>query len=129
MAEMKMEAEQVQASDQTFNPGGNEGMNREIGIDKSAKGHQPQLFGQVGFLALFEERYLLATLLAIGIQVVQQWSGINAVMFYSSRMFKDANVPGPLIQYAVCATGLIIMLITIVSVNSLILLNLFNLIK
>ena len=71
----------------------------------------------VGFGGLFSARYLTATLLAVGVQMAQQLTGINAIMFYSSDMFKRANVKPHFIQYAVCATGLIIVIVTIISVQ------------
>ena len=71
----------------------------------------------VGFVGLFRTRYLMATLLAVGVQMAQQLTGINAIMFYSSDMFKRANVNPDFIQYAVCATGLINVIVTIISVQ------------
>lgn len=92
---------------------------KQAGEDREAK---PELASAstvvtVGFLGLFRERYLMATLLAIGVQMAQQLTGINAIMFYSSDMFKRANVQDNLIQYAVCATGLIVVIVTIISVR------------
>lgn len=65
---------------------------------------------------LFQSRYLMATLLSVGIQMAQQLTGINAVMYYSGSMFEQAKVPEHHIQYAVCFTGLINVVITVCAV-------------
>lgn len=99
---------------------GNQGQAGEVPCEKPS---QPTSFG---FLKLFGPRYWKATALACGIQVTQQWSGINAIMFYSGQMFVRAQVPANMIQYAVCATGLFNVVITIISVRFLLFISLLN---
>ena len=50
------------------------------------------------------------------LQVVQQISGINAVMYYSAQMFNRAEVKFLAIQYGVCIIGLVNFFMTIISV-------------
>ncbi|KAJ8321106.1 hypothetical protein KUTeg_002693 [Tegillarca granosa] len=54
--------------------------------------------------------------IAIMMQVSQQWSGINAVMSYSSFMYKNAGVDKNLVEWVVCLTSTINVLTTIVAV-------------
>lgn len=55
-------------------------------------------------------------LIAVVCQIAQQWSGINAVMSYSSFIFKQANVPVESIPYVIVGQGVINFLATIVAV-------------
>ncbi|KAI0982741.1 hypothetical protein GJ496_000411 [Pomphorhynchus laevis] len=48
---------------------------------------------------------------------VQALSGINAVFFYSGKMFKTAGIPDHYLHYATAVTGLINVIITIVSIQ------------
>jgi predicted MFS family arabinose efflux permease len=51
------------------------------------------------------------------LQLAQALSGINAVFFYSSKMFEKAGIPEHLIPYANIGTGAINVIATIVSVS------------
>lgn len=55
-------------------------------------------------------------IIAVVMQVAQQWSGINAAMSYSIFIFKQANVPEASIPYVIVAQGAINVLATIVAV-------------
>lgn len=61
-----------------------------------------------------ELRWPLIT--ALVIQITQQLSGVNAIFFYSSSIFKTANIPDAYIQYAILSTGVINVLTTIACV-------------
>lgn len=87
-------------------------VNETTSTSKTASSHQ-----QMGFLRLFGRKVLMATLLSVGLQMAQQLSGINAIMFYSSDMFMTAKVPSTLIQYAVAATGLLVILASLATVR------------
>jgi len=56
---------------------------------------------------------LIAT---IAMQILQQWSGINAVFFYSSLIFEDAGVAPSQVPYAVVGTGFINVLMTVLAI-------------
>jgi len=56
---------------------------------------------------------LIAT---IAMQVLQQWSGINAIMFYSALIFQDAGVEPEQVPYAVVGTGVVNVLTTVLAV-------------
>lgn len=55
-------------------------------------------------------------IIACCLQIAQQFSGINAVMSYSSFMYENAGVDLNLIEWIVCLTSLINMLTTIPAV-------------
>jgi predicted MFS family arabinose efflux permease len=55
-------------------------------------------------------------LTTVVLQFAQALSGINAVFFYSSKMFKKAGIPEHIIPYANIGTGLINVLATIVAI-------------
>lgn len=57
----------------------------------------------------------LPLLIAIILQVTQQWSGINAVMMYSGDVFKSAKVDKSQIPYWTCGVGVVNVLATIVA--------------
>lgn len=77
----------------------------------------PAATSQMGIVQLFGKSILMATLLSVGLQMAQQLSGINAIMYYSSDMFESAKVPSGLIQYAVTATGLAIIISSLCGVR------------
>lgn len=58
----------------------------------------------------------LPIIIACALQAGQQASGINAVMSYSSFMYKNAGVPLHTVEWVVCGTSLINMLTTIPAV-------------
>ncbi|KAK7093689.1 solute carrier family 2, facilitated glucose transporter member 1-like [Littorina saxatilis] len=58
----------------------------------------------------------LPVIIACLIQVVQQWSGINAVMSYSAFIFAQASVPILYIPYVIVGTGTINVLCTVIAV-------------
>ena len=110
----KEEADKELAEYRAEKAAASSGQSGDADVEKgAAAAAQP---ASVSFAALFGKRYLMATLLAVGLQMAQQLTGINAVMFYSGSMFENAKVQGHHIQYAVCATGLINVLVTVASV-------------
>ncbi|XP_060075926.1 solute carrier family 2, facilitated glucose transporter member 1-like [Ylistrum balloti] len=58
----------------------------------------------------------IPVIMACVLQVSQQWSGINAVMSFSSFMYKNAGVPENVVEWVVCGTSTINVLTTIVAV-------------
>jgi MFS family permease len=58
----------------------------------------------------------LPLIIAISLHIGQQLSGVNAIFFYSSDIFKSANIPAHLIQYAILSTGVVNFLMTLVTV-------------
>lgn len=58
----------------------------------------------------------LPIIIAVLMQVAQQWSGINAAMSYSSFIFAQANVAENTIPYVVVAQGAINVIATIICV-------------
>ncbi|KAL3311614.1 hypothetical protein Ciccas_009801 [Cichlidogyrus casuarinus] len=68
------------------------------------------------FIKLFVQRDLrMPVILAVLIQVMQQLSGINAVMAYSSQILKTAGIPLEYNQICVVVIGIINVAATIVS--------------
>ncbi|XP_069835961.1 solute carrier family 2, facilitated glucose transporter member 3-like [Dendropsophus ebraccatus] len=68
----------------------------------------------VSFLELFRSRqYRQPIIISIVLQLSQQLSGINAVFYYSTSIFRDANVPNPI--YATIGAGIINVVFTVVS--------------
>ncbi|KAL5013899.1 hypothetical protein ScPMuIL_008169 [Solemya velum] len=55
--------------------------------------------------------------IAIVLHVAQQWSGINAVMAYSSFIFRQASVGEDIISYVILCTGAINLGLTVVTVT------------
>ncbi|TGZ55240.1 hypothetical protein CRM22_010429 [Opisthorchis felineus] len=69
------------------------------------------------FIQLFKRRDLrMPVLISCLIQVLQQLSGINAVISYSSTMFKTAGLSDQYNEYCVLAIGVFNVLMTCVSV-------------
>ncbi|CAF4685152.1 unnamed protein product [Rotaria sp. Silwood1] len=66
---------------------------------------------------LTSTHYRWPMLTTVVLQVAQALSGINAVFFYSSKMFAKAGIPRDYIPYANIGTGLINVLATIVSIS------------
>jgi len=66
---------------------------------------------------LASARYRWPMLTTVILQLSQAFSGVNAVFFYSSKMFAKAGIPGYLIPYANIGTGAINVLATIVSIS------------
>ncbi|XP_055350367.1 solute carrier family 2, facilitated glucose transporter member 1-like isoform X2 [Paramacrobiotus metropolitanus] len=56
------------------------------------------------------------TIIAMMLMVMQQFSGINAVMFYSTSIFKDCGMSGNSALYATIGMGGINVLMTVISV-------------
>ncbi|CAH8499828.1 unnamed protein product [Schistosoma mattheei] len=68
------------------------------------------------FTQLFTQKDLrMAVLIACLIQVLQQLSGINAVITYSSLMLELAGIPDMYLQYCVFAIGVLNVIVTVVS--------------
>lgn len=65
---------------------------------------------------LKSSRYRWPMLVTVALQLAQALSGVNAVFFYSSKMFAKAGIPADYIPYANIGTGVINVLATIVSV-------------
>jgi Na+/melibiose symporter-like transporter len=58
----------------------------------------------------------LPLILSVVMQISQQMCGINAVFFYSERMFRNASIQPEHIQYAVFVVGAINVITTIITV-------------
>ncbi|CAN0890200.1 Sugar transporter ERD6-like 7 [Linum grandiflorum] len=58
---------------------------------------------KVKLLDLFQARYIKSVIIGVGLMVIQQFGGINAVCFYASNLLKSAGVTSSLgtIVYAV----------------------------
>jgi MFS transporter, SP family, galactose:H+ symporter len=85
----------------------------EIETEISDMGNTVQKSGSV--LSLFKSNIFLKVLaLGIGLQMLQQLSGINAVIYYSSSIFSAAGIPNP--TTATVIVGLVNMLTTILAV-------------
>jgi len=70
-----------------------------------------------GLKQLFQDKELTWPLItSIVICSIQQFSGINAVFFYSSDIFKDAGIAPENIQYAILMTGVVNILATFVCI-------------
>ncbi|KAM4636106.1 solute carrier family 2, facilitated glucose transporter member 3-like [Discoglossus pictus] len=68
----------------------------------------------VSFVELFRSRqYRQPIIIAIILQLSQQFSGINAIFYYSTRIFTQAQVPQPV--YATIGAGAINVAFTVVS--------------
>lgn len=52
---------------------------------------------EAGWGELFSKRYRLMTALALGLPILQQLSGINSVIFFSSEVLKTAGLGSPII--------------------------------
>ena len=104
-----------------------EEMRKEVSRSKNleADAMKPHEQKSVGLVDLLAPRFRMATMLSCGLQVAQQLSGINAIMFYSGQMFENAQVPPSHIQYAICSTGLVSVVITILTVLLVNFLNLY----
>lgn len=55
-------------------------------------------------------------IIACVLQISQQWSGINAVMSFSSFMYKNAGVELTVVEWVVCLTSLINVITTLIAV-------------
>lgn len=64
---------------------------------------------------LKSKRYRWPMLVTVALQLAQALSGVNAVFFYSSKMFAKAGIPNEYIPYANIGTGVINVAATIVS--------------
>ena len=81
--------------------------------DESARMSQEK---QVTVLELFRApNYRKPIVVSIMLQLSQQLSGINAVIYYSTGIFKDAGVQEPV--YATVGTGVVNTIFTVVSVS------------
>ncbi|XP_029437482.1 solute carrier family 2, facilitated glucose transporter member 3-like isoform X2 [Rhinatrema bivittatum] len=68
----------------------------------------------VSFLELFRNRnYRQPIVISIILQLSQQLSGINAVFYYSTSIFRDSNVKEPV--YATIGAGIVNVVFTVVS--------------
>ncbi|KAG5449763.1 Solute carrier 2, facilitated glucose transporter member 4 [Clonorchis sinensis] len=68
------------------------------------------------FTQLFTQKDLrMPILIGCIIQVLQQLSGINAVITYSASMMQTAGVPSQYIEYCVLANGILNVLMTVVA--------------
>ncbi|CAF2517281.1 unnamed protein product [Rotaria sp. Silwood2] len=82
---------------------------RQVGGGKTESLSIPQV--------LTSAHYRWPMLTTVILQMAQALSGINAVFFYSSKMFAKAGIPHGYIPYANIVTGLINVLATIVSIS------------
>ncbi|KAM5141594.1 solute carrier family 2, facilitated glucose transporter member 3-like [Mantella aurantiaca] len=68
----------------------------------------------VSFIELFRFRqYRQPIIIAIVLQLSQQLSGINAVFYYSTSIFRGAGIPNPI--YATIGAGIVNVVFTVVS--------------
>lgn len=73
---------------------------------------------KVTILDLFRDRFLRRIIIiCIMVMLSQQFSGINAVMFYSTSIFSQAGLMGVESQYATIGMGGVFVLATIVSMS------------
>ncbi|XP_077114266.1 solute carrier family 2, facilitated glucose transporter member 3-like isoform X1 [Ranitomeya variabilis] len=78
------------------------------------EGHRMAQEKPVSFIELFRfSQYRQPIIIAIVLQLSQQLSGINAVFYYSTSIFKTANVPNPV--YATIGAGVVNTVFTVVS--------------
>ena len=78
-----------------------------LGDDKDTQRH--------GAMAMLGENYFLKIiLLGIFLQLLQQFSGINCVIYYSGQIFEKAGFDNPMIATVVC--GLVNMLTTLIAI-------------
>lgn len=68
-----------------------------------------------GFGLLTKGYFLKVIALGIGLQILQQFTGINAFMYYSSRIFANAGFTNP--QFATVIVGLVNLLTTLLAVK------------
>ena len=59
--------------------------------------------GAEGYSALLEPRILRRLLLGVGLQVLQQATGVNAIFYFAPTIFEDARIGDPL--FCAAATG------------------------
>uniref|UniRef100_A0A914IBK7 Major facilitator superfamily (MFS) profile domain-containing protein n=1 Tax=Globodera rostochiensis TaxID=31243 RepID=A0A914IBK7_GLORO len=71
---------------------------------------------QVNMLAMLKAPLLWPLVLTVFMMLSQQLSGINAAMFYSTKIFKDAGLKEQWPNYATILMGAINVLMTVVSV-------------
>jgi hypothetical protein len=69
------------------------------------------------FKQIFAPDLRFPLLICVLMQVAQQWSGINAIFFYSEMIFKSAGLDASAVQYAVLGTGIINVIATIIAVS------------
>ena len=62
------------------------------GYARQASGNAPALPEQGRFTELFEPRFRTPIVIAVGLMALSQFSGINAVMYYSTKIFATAGV-------------------------------------
>ena len=48
--------------------------------------------------------------------LAQQFSGVNAIFFYSAEIFKSARIPDEYLQYAILSTGVVIFFTSVLCV-------------
>ncbi|XP_074655547.1 solute carrier family 2, facilitated glucose transporter member 1-like [Tubulanus polymorphus] len=90
-------------------------INNEI-EEMKQEAKEAQASGTFTCCQIFQQRDLrMPLLIAVVLQVAQQWSGINAVFFYSEVIFKDAGLTVEAVQYAILGTGIINVLTTVVA--------------
>jgi predicted MFS family arabinose efflux permease len=53
-------------------------------------------------------------IITVLLMLSQQFSGINAVFFYSAEIFMSANIPQNMLQYAILSTGIVIFFTSII---------------
>ncbi|XP_013420984.1 solute carrier family 2, facilitated glucose transporter member 1 isoform X3 [Lingula anatina] len=86
-----------------------EEMRRE---QKQLQKQPPWSLGKLFRSKMHRMPFMLVSALALA----QQLSGINVVFYYSSSVFKDAGIPDDYVQYATLGTGIINVIMTVISV-------------
>lgn len=71
-----------------------------------------------GWRAIYNPKFRIVLLLGLGLQLLQQWSGCNIVLYYAPIIFKTAGLASPQQQMlATIGVGAVMMLTTIVAVK------------
>ena len=83
-------------------------------LAESSQGKSNEPLGLLTLIKSAEYRWPLLTSLLVC--SIQQFSGINAVFFYSSGIFKEAGIADEFIQYAILLTGVVNILATFVCI-------------
>lgn len=65
---------------------------------------------------LQEDKFRMPLLIAIIVQFSQQLSGINAIFYYSASIFMNAGLSQTGAQFATIAVGVIMVVVTLISV-------------
>lgn len=90
----------------------------EMRAEERAQEEEVRLYGKLSSISELIHHPWLRTPLIIGVmmQLSQQLSGINAIFYYSTDIFLSAEVPDDYAVYATIGVGLVMVLMTLISV-------------